>query len=268
MKRISLWIVLLTLMPGITQAFQYHVPLSHRVRYSPYAFDYGRSGLIPGGLKYSSHALGLVYEGARYSPHAFGYGRTGLIVDYHLWHTPYACSPPYVNVLGYHTTVRTREAGPAPSSGVRQCSRPPARAYARSVSAGPPSRIARDDAVAVIRQYLRRHGFQNVGISRILSIDNKTISVDFTVRDRDLIVKYWNTDEIETLASQAGYRQRALEKYRSNWESLAASHRQRGGKIYCVEESDRAQILAALDHCEDLRPGTEALEPSAAYAKQ
>ena len=264
MKRISLWIVLLTLMPGITQAFNYHVPLSHRVRYSPYAFDYGRSGLIPGGLKYSSHALGLVYEGARYSPHAFGYGRTGLIVDYHLWHAPYACSPPYVNVPGYHTTVRTREAAPTPSSAARRRS----RAWARSVSAGPPSRTAPNDTVAVIREYLRAHGFRNVGISRILSIDNKTISVDFTVRDRGLIVKYWNTDEIDALASQTGYRQRALEKYKSNWESLAASHRQRGGRIYCVEGSDKAQILTALDHCEDLRGGAEALEPSAAYAKR
>ena len=127
---------------------------------------------------------------------------------------------------------------------------------------------ARDDAMAIIRRYLRGRGFRNVGISRILSIDNKIISVDFTVRDRNLIVKYWNPQAMDVVASQADYRQRALEKYKRNWERVAASHRQRGGRIHYVQESDGAQIVAALDKCEELHPGMEALGSSAAYAKQ
>jgi hypothetical protein len=255
-------------MPSITQAFHYNVRMSHRVRYSPYAFDYGRSGLIPGGLKYSAHASGLVFEGARYTPHAFGYGRTGLIVDYHLWHAPYVLSRPCVNVLGYHTTVKVRETDPAASSDVRRGSRRPAGAYARSVSAGTPSRTARDNAMTIIRRYLHSRGFRNVGISRILSIDGQIIGVDFTLRDRNLIVKYWNPPEAEVLASQPDYKRRALEKHRSNWERFAAGHTQRGGKIHYVQESDKAQIVAALDNCEELHPGIDALVPSAAYAKQ
>ena len=84
MKRISIILALLVLLPAATQARHSQ---RYRIVYNPYAFSYHHSGLVPGSLKYSMDAFGpnhsgLVDYGMRYDPYAFKYGRSGLVSDY------------------------------------------------------------------------------------------------------------------------------------------------------------------------------------------
>jgi hypothetical protein len=125
-----------------------------------------------------------------------------------------------------------------------------------------------DDGIAVIRQSLRDRGLSDVGISRILRIDNKLVSVDFTLSDQKLLIKYWNPEQIELLNARANLKQRALEKYRKDWESFAEEYERSGGKIYCVEASSREDIMVALESCSELNPGKNPVVPQTLYAKE
>jgi len=271
MKRISLWIALLALTPTITQA-RWHHSSRYRVRYSPYAFSYNHSGLIPGGLRYSPYAFGrgnsgLVYEGTRYTPYAFTYDNPGLVLDYYLW--PITRYVPVPVCAGHVKSRRTQGAPPAVQRARSQsgATTPPGRTYAQSVPRGSARPVREQDGLQIIRQHLRDRGIRNVGINHILRIDNQLVSVSFTVRDRNLIVKYWNPQGIESLPGKAAFKQKAFERYRTNWERLAATHESSGGRIYTIETADKERIVAALESCDPLDIGGDALTHAALYAK-
>jgi len=239
MKRLSLWIALLALTPTITQA-RWHHSLRYSVRYSPYARDYHHTGLIPGGLAYSPYVFGrggspLVYEGTRYTPYALTYDNPGLVLDYYLW--PVARHVPVPVCVRQVRSSRPR--GPAPAvqraraqSGVARAG----RTYAQSVPRGSARPVREKDGLQIIRQHLRDRGIDNAGISHILRIDGQLVSVSFTLHDRNLIVP-----------ATASYKQKTFERYRTNWQQLAAAHESRGGKIYTIETADRERIVASLD---------------------
>jgi len=271
MKRISLWIALLALTPTITQA-RWHHSLRYRVRYSPYAFSYNHSGLIPGGLRYSPYAYGrgssgLVYQGTRYTPYAFTYDNPGLVLDYCLW--PMTRYVPVPVCTGHVPSRRPRGAAPTAQRARSQsgAATRASRAYAQSVPAVGARPSRKPDGLQIIRQHLTNRGIRNVGVSHILRIDNQLVSVSFTVRDRNLIVKYWNPQGIESLPGKASFKQKAFERYRTNWERLAATHESRGGRIYTVEAAEKERIVAALESCDPLDTGGKALPHTALYAK-
>ncbi len=270
MKRLSLWIALLALTPTITQA-RWHHSLRYSVRYSPYARDYHHTGLIPGGLAYSPYVFGrggspLVYEGTRYTPYALTYDNPGLVLDYYLW--PVARHVPVPVCVRQVRSSRPR--GPAPAvqraraqSGVARAG----RTYAQSVPRGSARPVREKDGLQIIRQHLRDRGIDNAGISHILRIDGQLVSVSFTLHDRNLIVKYWNPKAIESLPATASYKQKTFERYRTNWQQLAAAHESRGGKIYTIETADRERIVAALKSCGSLDIGGSVSTHAALYAK-
>lgn len=264
MKRISIWLVLLGMTPAVTQATYYSDP-RYRIQYSPYVVSYTHTGLVPGGLDYSLYAVsyhgtGLVPEYVRYTPYAFTYNHSGLIADYAVYPGP--CSVPYGGYPGFFSATRscagraTGYAGAAnPSPRPDNSSASSEVTYARSF---PPARSRnpeKADGMSIIRQHLRARGIRNADINRILKVDNGLVSVDFALRDRNLIIKYWNPDEIARLNAAGGIRQMAYEKYRKGWEAFAARHKQAGGEIYCVEASDTQTIVAALESCEKLDTG-------------
>ncbi|MBN2128580.1 MAG: hypothetical protein JW741_03755 [Sedimentisphaerales bacterium] len=272
MKRISLWIALLALTPTITQA-RWHHSLRYSVRYSPYARDYHHSGLIPGGLTYSPYVLGrgsspLVYEGTRYTPYARTYDNPGLVLDYYLW--PVTRHVPVPVCVRQVRPSRPRGAAPAVQRARAQggAATPASRAYAQSGSRGSVRPVRERDGLQIIRQHLRDRGIGNAGISHILRIDGQLVSVSFTVGDRNLIVKYWNPEAIESLPGTTSYKQKAFERYRTNWQKLAAAHESHGGQIYTIETADEEQIVAALESCDSLDAGADALtHHTALYAK-
>ena len=123
------------------------------------------------------------------------------------------------------------------------------------------------DGVDTIRQHLLAKGITTVEINRIFRVDNQLVSVDVLVKDRHLLIKYWNPEEIEALDTKEGFKQKIYETYRQNWTQIAARHEQNGGQVYYVEASDAQTIVAALNSCTTLDTGPETPDRTIMYAK-
>lgn len=226
MKRISFWLVLLALTPGITEAYCYS-SYYYSVRYSPYAFNYRNSGLV---------------YGVDYTPYAYTYRNSGLVPGY-----------------GIYSGSYSNDMYPAFGGHFRRASRPafhgsrPMRRWAQDA----PRVVQPMDGMEIIRQHLAAKGFTSVNIDRILRIDDQLVSADFLIKDRNLLIKYWNPRGIESLSEKESFKQKAYEKYRQDWTRIAAGHELNGGNVYYVEASDAQTIVAVLDACTNLdtQPG-------------
>jgi len=262
MKRISTGLLLLAFAPGIAEATHYVSP-RYRIQYSMHAVSYRHSGLVPGGLDYSLHAVsyrhsGLVPEGTLYTPHALNYGSTGLVQGYRAYPVP-CCAP--CPVVRCSCQSAPREAGLV-TQGSPYLSR-----VAHDARPATPEATQERDGLDAIRQYLRAKGIDNASINRICRIDGKLISVDFTLTDQRLIVKYWNPQEIDLLSAKEAFKQRAYERYRQDWESYARQYEQDGGEVYQVKASDEQTIVAVLNSCDKLDTGHDAPGNPVLYAK-
>lgn len=282
MRRISLGVTLLLLVPSITQADYNYVPLRYRVQYSPYAFGYHNNGLVPGGIQYSPYAFkpsvsGLIFEGVRYIPYAFTYKSSGLVLDYYWYPIPNAAyGPPCPAQQAYsgYACVPSSSTHTV-SCRVQPCDRSRDTAPPTTVN-GPAASAESEDAITIIRQYLRERGFSDVGINRILRIDNKLVSADFAVGGRNLLIKYWNPTQTEPADAKTepqpspskSSASRTIEKYRKDWEAFAGKYQQEGGAIHVVSASGRMDIIVALDACDKLSPGGTEPSPEPKYVKQ
>jgi hypothetical protein len=233
MKRIFICAAFLAFLPGITKAYYY---CGYGVRYSPYALSYRSSGLVPCGVEYT--------------PYALSYRSSGLVCGYGICYYGggYAYAYPKIHHGVGHAA---RFAPPAGRRCAQNTARPPR----------PP------DGMATIRQHLHAKGVTTVNIDRILRVGDQLLSVDFLVKDRNLLIKYWNPKGIEQLSTQEAYKQKAYTQYKETWEKLAAQFQQKGGEIYYVNASDPQTIVAALDSCPKLNPGNDTQAPPVLYAK-
>ena len=118
----------------------------------------------------------------------------------------------------------------------------------------------------VIRQHLRTRGFASVSIDRILRVDDQLVSVDVFVKDRNLLIKYWNPKEVANLSTKEVSKQRVYAKYKQDWEQFAERYRQTGGEVYTVTAAEPQTIVAALDSCTKLSPDNNG-QPAVLYAK-
>ena len=103
----------------------------------------------------------------------------------------------------------------------------------------------------IVAAYLRSKNI-DFRTNRLLQIDGKTISVDFQLTDRNVIVKYWDPVEILALDQQAQYRKLAYENYLKSWKDFCGQYQREGGKIYSIVSADSAEILAKLTDCSEL----------------
>jgi len=257
MKRISvLALTILTLLPSVTNAY-YHggVPLRYRTHYSPYAFSYKYpSGLISGELDYSPYAFGYHHSGlvpywVRYSPYAFSHKYpSGLISDY--W-----CGPYYFGyALGCKDSKSHDVTGDASSEllyyQMRQKYEENLKTRDERLSKLRSDRqetnaVTANDGGEIIRQYLtsKNVDFQ---MNRVLRIDNKMVSADFLLKNKNILIKYWNPQDVELLAQDSGYKKSTYERYKQTWSSFGEEFRQKGGKIYQIESADTREILEKL----------------------
>ena len=260
MKRISIFtIVVLILLPGLSSARSryYGISVRFRTRYSPYAFGHKyRTGLISGELQYSPYAAGhnrsgLVPYWYRYSPYAFSHRHpSGLISDFgSYYYFPYG-DYPYVNSYAYSGSV---------NCGYTSSHCPSVRKnnYAKRIN--PHSNginIAGErDGKEIIYNYLKGKNIDGFQVDRIFSVNNETVSVNFVLRDKNLIIKYWNPEHAKALMKQSGYKRNYYEKYKQNWKELAQKHQQAGGKIYQIESTNAKEILSRLSLCPELSEG-------------
>jgi hypothetical protein len=101
------------------------------------------------------------------------------------------------------------------------------------------------DGKEIISRYLKSKNI-DFRTNRILQIAGKTISVDFLLKDKNTMIKYWNPVEILALEQQPEYRRNCYEKYLESWKGFCGEYLQAGGKIHQIISADAQEILAKL----------------------
>lgn len=273
MKRISITAVaLLVVAAGFAEARPVHSYFfgynsnahRYRTRWSIYAH-----GLISGDLYYSPYvATGhggarLVYSDVRYSPYAFGHGQSGLVSDSGSSYG-YGLAPAYYQVVHHVVPVQARSqfsGGPksyrygtaTKTWKNRTETTEQRRARRQAVAKAREDRNAAraKDGKAIIAEYLKANKI-DFKTTRTLSIEGKTISVDFLLNDGKTILKYWNPAEIPSKSQQQQRQRKLFESYVDSCEISLAKHVRAGGKVHQIVSSDRAEILAKLPQCPDL----------------
>ena len=246
MKRISLLsIVVLIFMPLTVQARTYS-SFRNRVRWSVY-----KQGLISGNVKYSPYAFqygstGLVHGNTRYIPYAFSYGNSGLVVDpggtYYGYHP---IRSPQVSVVVKHTS----------SSSVNTSSTSVKTGYntrlVASKARAEQQKAKRDDPSQIIRAYLKSKNI-DFRTTRSFNVANKTLSIDFVLKNTNIIIKYWNAEEIVALVKQEDYRTKRFDRYLASWREHSENFINTGGNIVQIMSSDKNKILAQLELNDEL----------------
>jgi len=266
---IALWAVA----PGPVEAHFYYGSLQYSVRYSPYAFDYHHSGLVGGGITYSPYALsyhnsGLVSKNVRYTPYALSYNNSGLIADHCGSYAPcYFISSGRYPCQVDHSGCQCTQRHACPSfAGLDSCDNAKVSHAAASIAcqarikqienSGKEIRSPREqDGTEVIRRYLESKNVQNFNSDQLLRVDNRTVSVNFWLRDRNMIIKYWNAEAIQALADGPQYRRNYYERYKKDWEDLCSKYQQEGGKVYHISSSDKQGIISLLELCPEINAG-------------
>lgn len=267
MKRISVFtLAVLMLVSSISHARYFGISVRFRTRYSPYAFSHKyTTGLISGELRYSPYAVGYYPAGLipywfRYSPYAFSHKHpSGLISDYGSYYYfpydyyPYAHSYRYLDLVDCDNHHNRNDYGygsdnhPAERKSNYE-KRLSSQIYRTNV-------VRETDGKEIIYNYLKSKNIDAFEVDRVLKIENKTVSVNFVLRDKNLIIKYWNPEEIQALLQQPGYRRAYYEKYEQNWKDFSQKYQQAGGKIYQIETANSEEILGRLSLCPELSEG-------------
>jgi hypothetical protein len=285
MKRISLSVLVLSIIvPGLTHAHIYdYTSVRYRTRWSPYAFSHKRSGLISGHYGYSPYAFshknsGIVHRDVRWSPYAFSHKRSGLIHD-NMGYSPYAFNYKHSGVINMNHYGGRYRLCRAPIVIVHtiddackrnvssKLSEESNNSYAKSpMSRQEQLKIQRDsikqtrtakvnDGKDIIFRYLKSRNIDDFKMTGMLKIEGKVINVSFVLKDRNLMITYWDLDEVESLLQQPGYQRKYLEKHEMQWKNLCKQYTQAGGKIYPISSADKSEILARLTLCPELNGG-------------
>jgi len=105
------------------------------------------------------------------------------------------------------------------------------------------------DGGEIIRQYLASKNI-DFQMNRILRIGNRMVSAEFLLKNKNLLIKYWNPAELELVAQDPGYKKNIYEKYRQVCSDFGQQFRQQGGKIYQIESANAQEILEKLKLCD------------------
>ena len=265
-------VAMLTIAPSVTKGYFYNSgSLRYRTRYSPYAFSYKYpSGLVSGELGYSPYAFGrkssgLVPYWVRYSPYAFSYKHpSGLISDH--WSAYSYCDRGFYSPSAFSykqsalVDCNTHRSSSALSQKHSNLSYEMASSHEERVEARrertrqlkrdrtEASMTREDDGKEIICRYLKSKNI-DFTTKRLLKINNKTISADFVLGGGNTIIKYWNSEEIESLAHQQGYKRGYYEKYLQGWKDLCEEYTKAGWTIHEIESANEQEMLAKLELC-------------------
>ncbi|MDT8302037.1 MAG: hypothetical protein RQ760_11180 [Sedimentisphaerales bacterium] len=286
MKRISLFaIVMLTIVPGLTKAHFYNsTSVRYRTRWSPYAFTNKTSGLISGNYEYSPYAFtnksnGLIRRDVRYSPYAFTHKTSGLIRD-DVGYSPYAfhykhsglvvnneyrgsysyCRPPVVIVHTVDNSPCSRSYSPGSSgkTDITYQQLPTTRRERLLAQRNSKKQIKtakEQDSKDIICRYLKSRNIDDFKTTGMLSIEGRVVNVNFQLKDKNIMITYWDLDEVQSLLQQDGYHRTYLERHEKQWQNLCNEYTQAGGKIFPITSADEKEILAKLTLCSELNGG-------------
>jgi len=113
----------------------------------------------------------------------------------------------------------------------------------------------KNDGKEIIHRYLKSKNINDFETTGILKINNKTVNINFLLRDKNIMITYWDLDEVQSLLQQPGYRRNYYEKHEQQWKNLCTKYIQTGGKVYLITSADAKGILAKLMLCPELNDG-------------
>lgn len=253
MKRISI-LVTVVMATGAYGARSHTVPFSCRISYSPYAYEHGSSGLIPRCVHYSPYALGHGYSGLvpstiRYNPYALVPGHSGLIselgcccVSCATWTGLYVrdgCADRSAKA----PCCEDREANQGPEGGW------PRPAPGQRARAPVQTRVPAPDPKRAILAYLSQMRPGRFQVTRLVSMDNETVSFDVVLEDRNMVIKYWNGRKIQWIRRLGDHRLRAWTDYLVNWIAYRDEFEAAGGKVYHIASDNTYALLGELATC-------------------
>ncbi len=269
MKRISL-LAISTLIAVSTATIgysQHRVPARYQTRYSPYAFGKDNCGLVPYYLRYSPYARsanhsGLVPYWVRYSPYAFSNKHSGLISDYGYGYcysrrTDHPCDRDCKYRAGDCNTGRDESNSFTGMTGRYEEKVAARRQDIKQLknSRREIKKIRQKDGEEIICMYLRSQEVGDYQIARALKINNKTAGIEFLLRDKNIIISYWDPKVVKSLAQQPQYKRSFYNRYKQRSEEFCQRYEQAGVKIYEIVSSNERQILAQLKLCHELNSG-------------
>ncbi len=259
----------------------------HRTRWSPYAFSHKRSGLVSGDLHYSPYAFshknpsglvdrdfhyspyafshknpsGLIHENAGYSPYAFSYKHSGLVAETGYRACYRTCCAPVMVVHSVHNWPCAVSRKHSESSGrTKNSYEEKLMARRERIKKARDSRkqinmAKENDGKEIIYRYLKSKNINDFEMNGLLKINNKTVNVNFLLRDKNIIITYWDLDEVQSLLQQPGYRRNYYERHERQWKNLCTKYIETGGKVYPITSADAKEILAKLMLCPELNDG-------------
>jgi hypothetical protein len=263
MKRILILVtmILCSLAPAAWARTRCYYSNRGYIRYSPYAFRFGHNGLVPDTYRYSPYTGGLEHETVRYSPYAFNAYHNGLVSDAAGHYTPMVGSV-YLHDMALRYQLLNAMGQLRQSIQQLQGNRynvalhkPGHVRYAQARMLTPQKESARADQQRLVRRHLQYTIPGQYHITRVLRIDNETVSFDVVLNQSDTVIKLWNPEKIESLRAQKGRKQKFLDRYVQTWARFANEHERKGGAIYHISSSDSEQVIAKLTTCTDLEPG-------------
>lgn len=256
MKRISILAVLgCMLFASNALAWYSYTPFRYRARYSPQAFGYRHSGLIPGDMRYSMQAVsknrsGLVGDWIRYSPYAFGTRHNGLIVSYGTpsygwWTVPVNAQYPQAD---RHNPRPFDVGGRAPVEERPRVARASTRARQRSLSRTNrgSQHASRPDQRRMIQDYLQKTCPNHYRFARSFKVDSEYATFDVLLGDGQTIVKYWNPGFIAELKQMEGGLSKRYERYVQSWSQMCSTHEAGGGEVHHIVSNDTDQVMQKL----------------------
>jgi len=263
MKRISLLVlVALATFPKAGWA-RYYVAFNSGIRYSPYAFGLKGSGLIPDSVHFNPYAFGIKHHGltsdrVQFSPYAFSTKHSGLISTVGCDFVP--CTPWFsdsregarelskaINTLS-ETLIPTNKRASTSHSVARVRTVP-----SRHVGKRYRSYSVEDDA-SMIGNYLTKVLPGQYIITHLLRIHQDTISFDIVLKEKNLVIKYWNQAQIESMNEKADPQDKQVyDEYVNTWAGFANRVELAGGTVVHLRAGDRDHLLGELARYLDIK---------------
>jgi hypothetical protein len=275
---------MLLIVPSLTKAhFWDFSSVRYRTRWSPYAFSHKSSGLISGHYEYSPYAFshkntgfvdrdirwspyafthktsGLISDNIGYSPYAFNYKHSGLI--YNDYRGPYGyCRPPFVIVHTVDKASCARSYSSKLPDKTKAIDKKLPTSRRERIQAQMNARkqfktAKKKDSKDIICSYLKSRNIDDFKMTGLLKMEGRVINVSFLLKNKNLMITYWDLDEVESLIQQPGYHRKYFEKHEKQWKNLCNQYTQAGGKIYPITSADENEILTKLTLCSELNGG-------------
>ena len=111
------------------------------------------------------------------------------------------------------------------------------------------------DTKDIICRYLKSRNIDGFKITGMLRINGRVININFLLKDKNIMITYWDLDEVQSLIQQPGYHRTYFERHEKQWKNLCSKYTQAGGKIYPITSADEKGILAKLTLCSELNGG-------------